>query len=81
METFDAPVDSISNPVKDSLQFDCDVGVIAYCPVSLFLLRLQWNGGWEDPLAQRISEEAPDDDPWDDDNVYGLAFDDFGGAW
>ena len=73
----------VSRQLKDSLQFKCDVGVLARSLASLHLLRLQW-AGWEskgvdlfypcniDAKYDTDLEEAAAAYGLDDDDPYGM---------
>ena len=66
------------------MKFTCDVGVIAHCPASLQLLRMQWapwGYKWVDPLDLCNSDAEYDTDIWQDAAAYGPDDDDINGMW
>ena len=78
----DAP--ALGFQFKDSLQFNCDVGIIALSPAFLHLLRLEWSPWeykWLDPLTQCNSDAEYDTDIEQDAAAYGPHVDDPYGTW
>jgi hypothetical protein len=78
--------DALANgyQLKDSLQFKCDVGVLAHSLASLHLLRLQRDGSefkWVDPLDSCNSDAFYDTDLEEAAAAYGLDDDDPYGTW